>query len=70
MGAGSFTWTHRYPYSKPVMTLITLRHFNGVNYIRNSVKATVDTYGRKMSFYVVDEKDPVAQTGVRFSRQF
>lgn len=59
----AFTWTHRYPYSKPVMTPDpTLRHFNGVNYIRNSVKATVDAYDGKMSFYVVDEKDPVAQT--------
>lgn len=59
----AFTWTHRYPYSKPVMTADpTLRHFNGVNYIRNSVKATVDAYDGKMSFYIVDEKDPVART--------
>ncbi|MBP9975751.1 MAG: UPF0182 family protein [Synergistaceae bacterium] len=59
----AFTWTHRYPYSKPVMTPDpTLSHFNGVNYIRNSVKATVDAYDGKMSFYVVDEKDPLVQT--------
>jgi len=40
----------------------TLQHFNGVNYIRNSVKATVDAYDGKMCFYVVDEKDPLVQT--------
>ena len=59
----AFTWTRRYPYSKPVMTNDpTLQHFNGVNYIRNSVKATVDAYDGKMCFYVVDEKDPLVQT--------
>jgi uncharacterized membrane protein (UPF0182 family) len=59
----AFTWTHRYPYSNPVMTPDpTLRQFNGVNYIRNSVKATVDAYDGKMSFYVVDEKDPLVKT--------
>lgn len=59
----AFTWTHRYPYSKPVATQDpTLRHFNGANYIRNSVKATVDAYDGKMSFYIVDEKDPVVKT--------
>lgn len=59
----AFTWTHRYPYSKPVMAGDpTLRHFNGVNYLRNSIKATVDAYDGKMSFYVVDEKDPLVQT--------
>lgn len=59
----AFTWSHRYPYSKPVATADpTLTHFNGVNYIRNSVKATVDAYDGKISFYMVDEKDPLVQT--------
>lgn len=59
----AFTWSHRYPYSKPVATADpTLMHFNGVNYIRNSVKATVDAYDGKISFYMVDEKDPLVQT--------
>ncbi len=63
MAQDAYTWTHRYPYSKPVMTADPiLRHFNGVNYLRNSVKATVDAYDGKMSFYVVDEKDPLVQT--------
>ena len=59
----AFTWSHRYPYSKPVATEDkTLVHFNGVNYIRNSVKATVDAYDGKMAFYIVDDKDPLVQT--------
>ncbi len=67
----AYTWTHRYPYSKPVMTADpTLRHFNGVNYLRNSVKATVDAYDGKMSFYVVDEKDPWSRHGEKYFRIF
>lgn len=58
-----FTWTHRYPYSKPVATADpTLAHFNGVNYVRNSVKATVDAYDGRMNFYIVDDGDPLVQT--------
>jgi uncharacterized membrane protein (UPF0182 family) len=58
-----FSWSSRYPYSRPVSTAdATLAYFNGVNYIRNSVKATVDAYNGKMSFYVVDDKDPLVQT--------
>ncbi len=29
------------------------------NYVRNSVKATIDAYDGKATFYVVDQKDPV-----------
>lgn len=59
----AYTWSTRYPYSRPVSTAdATLAQFNGVNYIRNSVKATVDAYDGKMNFYVVDDKDPLVQT--------
>ena len=59
----AFTWANRYPYSKPVSTADrTLAQFNGVNYIRNSVKATVDAYDGKMKFYVVNDKDPLVAT--------
>jgi len=58
-----FTWSERYPYSNPVSTADrVLANFNGVNYIRNSVKATVDAYDGKMVFYVVDDQDPLVQT--------
>ena len=32
------------------------------NYVRNSVKATVDAYDGTMHFYVVDPTDPIIQT--------
>jgi uncharacterized membrane protein (UPF0182 family) len=50
----AYTVSGRYPYSTPAA--------NGVNYIRNSVKATVDAYHGTVRFYLVDETDPVART--------
>lgn len=50
----AYTTSERFPYS---------RHYdlNGrqVNYIRNSVKVTVDAYSGAVSFYVFDEADPI-----------
>ena len=51
--ADAYTTTNRYPYSQPV---------DGINYIRNSVKATVDAYNGSISLYVADERDPIIQT--------
>ena len=31
------------------------------NYVRNSVKATVDAYQGTVKFYVFDKKDPIIQ---------
>jgi uncharacterized protein len=50
----AYTTTRRYPYSTPAA--------NGINYIRNSVKVTVDAYHGTVAFYVVDEADPMART--------
>jgi uncharacterized membrane protein (UPF0182 family) len=50
----AYTTSSRYPYSTPVA--------NGTNYIRNSVKATVDAYHGTTVFYIVDESDPIAAT--------
>ncbi|HEU4371032.1 MAG TPA: UPF0182 family protein [Methylomirabilota bacterium] len=48
-----YTTTDRYPYSDPV---------RGIgNYIRNSVKATVDAYHGTVTFYVADTTDPIVQ---------
>jgi uncharacterized membrane protein (UPF0182 family) len=48
-----YTTTDRYPYSDPV---------RGVgNYIRNSVKATVDAYTGAVSFYLADDTDPIVR---------
>ena len=49
-----YTSSRRYPYSTPAA--------NGVNYIRNSVKATVDAYHGTVAFYLIDQKDPIALT--------
>jgi uncharacterized membrane protein (UPF0182 family) len=54
-----YTVTGRYPYSTPAT--------NGINYIRNSVKATVDAFHGTVRFYLIDDADPVALT---FRRAF
>jgi hypothetical protein len=48
-----YTTSERYPYATPV---------RGFNYIRNSVKATVDTFHGTVSYYIADPGDPVIQT--------
>jgi len=48
-----YTTSDRYPYATPV---------RGYNYIRNSVKATVDAYHGTVSFYVADPEDPLIRT--------
>ncbi len=50
----AYTWSTRYPYSEPSP--------DGVNYIRNSVKAVVDAYNGTVTLYVVEPDDPVLQT--------
>lgn len=47
-----------YPYS----TRSYGRFFKGLNYIRNSVKVVVDAYSGDVSFYVIDQKDPIVRT--------
>lgn len=56
----AYTTSNRYPYSEPVGRRYRRgRLEGGVNYIRNSVKCTVDAYDGHMKFYVVDEDDPI-----------
>ena len=48
-----YTATDRYPYSEPVA---------GVgNYVRNSVKATIDAYDGDVTFYIADPSDPIVR---------
>jgi hypothetical protein len=48
-----YTTTDRYPYSDPI---------GGVgNYIRNSVKVTVDAYHGTVDFYLADPEDPIVR---------
>jgi uncharacterized protein len=50
----AYTTSSRYPYSKPAP--------GGINYIRNSVKVTIDAYDGTVNFHVLDSKDPVVAT--------
>ncbi len=58
-----YTLTDQYPYSERADTSrlvqVGSQLPNGFNYIRNSVKAVVDAYDGTMTFYIVDETDPV-----------
>ncbi len=50
----AYTTSGRYPYSTP--------WHGDFNYIRNSVKAVVDTYNGDITYYVFDENCPIIQT--------
>jgi uncharacterized protein len=57
---GRLVWIHdvyltsnRYPYSTSA---------NGVNYIRNAIKVTIDAYHGTTTFHLLEPKDPLAQT--------
>lgn len=53
----AYTTSRYYPYSEP---------FSGntgeTNYIRNSIKVVVDAYNGDVSYYIVDDNDPMAKT--------
>jgi hypothetical protein len=55
----AYTTSDMYPYSSR-----SYGHFRNkaLNYIRNSVKVTIDAYNGDVVFYVIDEKDPIAKT--------
>ncbi len=52
----AYTWTDHFPYSE-------MR--SGLNYIRNSVKVTIDAYTGETLFYLIDPSDPIAATYAR-----
>ncbi len=51
----AYTVSNRYPYSAPNTA-------EGFNYIRNSVKVTVDAYDGTLRFYIADAQDPLVRT--------
>jgi uncharacterized membrane protein (UPF0182 family) len=51
----AYTISGAYPYSEPVW----LRGVGSVNYIRNSVKVLVDAYDGDVTYYVIDDSDPI-----------
>jgi uncharacterized membrane protein (UPF0182 family) len=58
----AYTTTSRYPYSQSADTsrLDAASDLNSnFNYVRNSVKVVIDSYTGKMTFFVVDQSDPM-----------
>ena len=67
----AYTTTREYPYSNPqalsdaIADTYTERPVyasNEINYIRNSVKATVDAYDGSVDLYAWDTEDPILKT--------
>ncbi len=65
-----FTTTADYPYSTPINVSEAIADtyrpapdsaFDTVNYVRNSVKATVDAYSGEVTLYAWDAQDPLLQ---------
>ncbi len=54
-----YTTSDRYPYSEPTSQM--------GNYIRNSVKVTINAYTGKVTYYISDPTDPIIQV---YSRMF
>ncbi|MDZ4994270.1 hypothetical protein GNF80_15060 [Clostridium perfringens] len=48
----AYTTTDKYPFSEP---------YEGINYIRNSVKVVVDAFNGDVNFYIADENDPIIE---------
>jgi len=55
----AYTTSDMYPYSRRSYGYLRNK---ALNYIRNSVKVTIDAYNGEVVFYVIDEKDPVVKT--------
>lgn len=58
----AYTSSSNYPYGQRVGS-VQLSQRSGVprdaNYLRNSVKVTVDAYDGRVTYYVIDDEDPV-----------
>ena len=59
-----YTTTNQYPYSQSINPSVPQGSGlnTNLNYVRNSVKATVDAYNGDVHFYVVDPSDPIIRT--------
>jgi uncharacterized membrane protein (UPF0182 family) len=58
----AYTTTSRYPYGQSIGNVQRSPRSglsNSDNYVRNSVKATVDAYTGEVTFYIVDDEDPI-----------
>jgi uncharacterized membrane protein (UPF0182 family) len=57
----AYTTTDRYPNAQPLDGDL----FTGMNYVRNSVKVTIDAYDGSIRLYVVDDHDPIIAAWAR-----
>ncbi len=57
-----YTLSDQYPYSTPQKMDVNSASYIATNYIRNSVKATVDAYDGTIHLYISDANDPIART--------
>jgi uncharacterized membrane protein (UPF0182 family) len=60
-----YTTSARHPYSRAMAT----PQFGYINYIRNSVKATIDAYDGTVHLYIYDPGDPVIRAYARLFPQ-
>jgi uncharacterized membrane protein (UPF0182 family) len=63
--ADAYTTTTRYPYGQSigdVQRSSSSGLSNNDNYVRNSVKAVVDAYSGDVTFYIMDDEDPILRT--------
>src|SRR5579884_931465 len=60
-----YTLSDQFPYSTPKEMPVGPGGYIAPNYIRNSVKATVDAYDGTVNLYLADPQDPIAQTYAR-----
>ncbi|MGE5589776.1 MAG: UPF0182 family protein [Bacillota bacterium] len=58
----AYTVSDRYPYSEPFRPVAQGQsgELGGANYVRNSVKITLDAYDGTLRYYLADPSDPVA----------
>ncbi|HED08474.1 MAG TPA: UPF0182 family protein [Ignavibacteria bacterium] len=77
----AYTSSSYFPYSEPFSSVekiefkegnvqrelinIVDKDFNGVNYLRNSVKVTINAFDGSVNFYVMDENDPIIKVWER-----
>ncbi len=54
----AYTYSDLYPYSEPVRPAMAP---TSINYIRNAVKVVTDAYDGTVTFYVIDDRDPLIQ---------
>ena len=58
----AYTTSAMYPYSRRSRSAFNKRQ---LNYVRNSVKVTIDAFNGDVVFYMIDDKDPIVKTYAR-----